>query len=238
MELKNLLDDDWLDSYNQEHDIMDESQLGDDYADDDFLDNLDEEEEDGEAPDFIDEVEHSQATGEGMSQEDIDDFSDAFVDGIRITKDLISDFFKTKFGKLVKIKFPAERKRHLFVCTYADQKKKLDIEGVAEVLGLLQKHSKKYEEIEFDELLESMSDYIEMKRRYRAKELQDYQVRGLKRNFGRVLNKYVSGPNADPLAMLAIYMGLAFGPDGINAYFAYQELSELKEEEEAQRQAA
>lgn len=231
METASILDESFLRDYNTEHEKIDEDELISPEPDEMDESGWDTEENPEEQPpDWVDKMESGDGARGGMDDDDIDDLSEAFVDGVRLGKDLISDYFKTRFGKLVNKTFPENRQRHLFLCTYADQQGKLSIDGVAEILSSIQKRSKKYENVEFDELMEVLVQYETIKKRYQAKELKEYQARGLQRNFGRVLRKYMDGANADPLAMLALYLGLAFAPDGINLYFAQEELKELKEE--------
>lgn len=184
------------------------------------------------SPDWLKDLEGGSAEDLGMDGEEIHLLSQAAVDFVKMGKDGINAYFKSKFGKVIKANFAPSQHKMLSVVILADTEKKLSVDGLGHMLDLLSKRTDKYKGIDFAELVEIYTGYKALKERYEATELKDYQAQGIQKYTEATLHKYLGEARPDPAIMLMVYLIIIFGADLMKLWFAQQD---LKKEEHRRR---
>lgn len=200
----------------------------------DWVDAAEEDEMEGVKPPYLDMAEYGmEGEQEGMSEAEMANLAQGFTDFSKIGKDILEDYYEEAFAKSLKREFGEGKRMQLIILQVADLKANLDFTGISAALTEAKKHDKRFEGIDFIELMEMGLKFRRLKKRYSSKPMQPYQEEGIERYAKLTIEKYLK-KRPDPLLLLVIYLGLTFGVDVFRlGKIEYQNWREQKAEKKA-----
>ncbi len=170
---------------------------------------------------------------EGSSQpsteEEFEALAESAVDLLHAAKDGLSELYDSRFSSIIKRKFSQSHRLHLILVESLWYEDKLNMDNLMKLLKETQEKSPEFQSIQLIDLLEVANDYKGLRRRYRAKPINDKVAEGIRRNLLLVLKKYMTQA-PDPLFMLGFYIVAAFSNDAVNLVSIIREEQKFKKE--------
>ena len=233
MSIQTVIPSSFIESLNNDQETIEIQESVEDFRDSqeelppepepDMYAEWDAEDEDGK-PEWLEDIEEGHEAGDrpGMSEDEMEGFSLAFVDFMLMGKSFLADYYDAEFGRILRKKFDEDKRLHIIICEMAETEGGLTIDGLANALEKVKTHSDKFNVVTYPDLLEVGNDYRKLKKRYQPSEIKDYQKDGLKRYFKVTLVKYFGEVSPDPMAMLCLYLVITFGFDGYNLWMNHR----------------
>lgn len=197
-------------------------QAGDMFDEDDY-ELLDDE---GGKPGWLGAAEDMGEEAEGWGEEDFQAFGDLLAGLVKTAKGMTNMWFSNRFQSEVRTQFNDKEQATLKLIMFLDDEGKLGTTHLSE----MKEWAKEYE-TDLKTLVSMTVEYRDIKRRYQASEMEEYQEKGIRKYGTEVARRYLTKPN--PLVMLAIYLVITIGADFARIGWAtFQDRKTRKAEED------
>ena len=179
-----------------------EQQAGDMFDEDDY-ELLDEE---GGKPGWLGAAEEMGEEAEGWGEEDFQAFGGLLVGLVKTAKGMTNMWFSNRFQAEVRTQFNEKEQATLKLIVFLDHEDKLGTAHLSE----MKEWAKEYD-TDLKTIVSMTVEYRDIKRRYQAAEMEEYQEEGIRKYGTEVARRYLTKPN--PLVMLIIYLVITIGAD-------------------------